>query len=274
MKYLSLTTLLIALAFQACQNTNQVNKTSAKDSSITANTPDIINHDIIQQNRTNNKSNPTVPIFMIDTYRIFEESEDPSKILNNDWLDLYEENGQYYLGKVDYEIEEGYNECAELPTKTVVSKRNSILFLNFPFLKAGKIENLKISQAKIWPKESTLYTFNNQKYQLKGYGEITGTQIYSNDEGHEEVFHEVKNYKLAYSLNGGAEHSALQIDQFNNTFIKILFVGDIDRDGKLDFIIATPTNYEENSITLILSSQIKDNDIEKSSFKQDVQFDC
>ncbi|MNT99017.1 hypothetical protein D3C72_2417490 [compost metagenome] len=66
----------------------------------------------------------------------------------------------------------------------------------------------------------------------------------------------------------------IQEEQFNDTFIKTLFVGDIDRDGKLDFIISKPTNYEENSIMLILSSQIKENNIQKNSFQQSVQFDC
>jgi hypothetical protein len=211
---------------------------------------------------------------MIDTYRIYEGSEDPSKILNKEWIDLYEENGEYHLAQVDYKIEDGYNECAEIPTKTVVSKRNSILFLNFPFLKVGKIENLKITQAEIWPKETVQYSFNNQKYLLKGYGDITGTQVQSNELGHEEIFHDVKNYKMTYSFNSGPEISMFKAEQFNNTFIKTLFVGDIDRDGKLDFIISNPTDYEENSIMLILSSQIKDQGIEKSKYEQNVQFDC
>lgn len=140
--------------------------------------------------------------------------------------------------------------------------------LKLSFLKAGKIENLKITQAEIWPKETVIYNFNNQKYQLKGYGDILGTQVRSNDQGREEVFHEVKNYKLTYSYNGSSEANMIQEEQFNDTFIKTLFVGDIDRDGKLDFIISKPTNYEENSIMLILSSQIKENNIQKIVFSK------
>ena len=66
----------------------------------------------------------------------------------------------------------------------------------------------------------------------------------------------------------------MKADQFHDTFIKTLFVGDIDRDGKLDFIISNPLDYEESSTLLILSSQIKNDDIEKSSFEQALQFDC
>lgn len=270
MKYLSLTALFITLIFQSCQNQSQINKTIPKDTAV-ENTSDT---NVVNSPISNTSPNKDASIFMIDTYRIYEDSENPEKILNEGWLDLYEEKGEYHLAKVDYKIEDGFSECAGVPTKGVISKRNSILFLNFPFLKAGKIENLKITKAEIWPKETVQYNFNNQKYLLKGYGDIVGTNIQTNDQNHEEVFHDVKNYKLTCSFNGNAEINMFKADQFNDTFIKTLFVGDIDRDGKLDFIISTPTDYEENSIMLILSSQIKDNDIEKSSYKQDVQFDC
>ena len=272
MKYLSLITIMLAVTFQSCQPNSQVQKSNHVDT-VTTKDADTLN-DTVSTNNSNIKRPAVSSIFMIDTYRIFEESEDPSTILNENWLDLYEENGQYYLAKVDYEIEDGYSECAGVPTKSVISKRNSILFLNFPFLKEGKIENLKIIQGQIWPNDNVLYTFNNQQYQLKGYGKINSTSVQTNEKGHEEVFHDVENYKLTYSANRGKEINMLQVDSFNDTFIKTLFVGDIDRDGKLDFIISNPTNYEENGILLILSSQIKDNDIEKSSFQQRVQFDC
>lgn len=272
MKYLSLTALFITLIFQSCQNQNQTNKTTTPDDTAaieTSSDTNAVNSPSIKTSPSNEAS-----IFMIDTYRMDEYSEDPEKILNEGWLDLYEEKGEYYLAKVDYKIEDGFSECAGVPTKGIISKRNSILFLNFPFLKAGKIENLKITKAEIWPKETVLYDFNNQKYLLKGYGDIVGTNIQTNDQNHEEVFHDVKNYKLTCSVNGNSEMNMFKAEQFNDTFIKTLFVGDIDRDGKLDFIISTPTDYEENSIMLILSSQVKDNDLDKSSYKQDVQFDC
>lgn len=271
MKYLSLTALFITLIFQSCQNQSPVNKTIPNDTAASEITSDT---NAVSRPSIKTSTNKEASIFMIDTYRIYDDSEDPSKVLNDGWLDLYEEKGEYYLAKVDYKIEDGFSECAGVPTKGVISKRNSILFLNFPFLKAGKIENLKITKAEIWPKETVQYNFNNQKYLLKGYGDIVGTNIQTNDQNHEEVFHDVKNYKLTCSFNGNSEINMFKADQFNDTFIKTLFVGDIDRDGKLDFIISTPTDYEENSITLILSSQVKDNDMEKSSYKQDVQFDC
>lgn len=270
MKYLSFTALFITLIFPSCQNKTQINSTTAKDSVVAKRN----DSHVVDSPNVNTSPNQDASIFMIDTYRIYEGAEDPAKILNNEWFDLYEENGEFHLAKVNYKIEDGYNECAEIPTKTVISKRKSILFLNFPFLKAGKIESLKISQAEIWPKETIIYNFKDQKYQLKGYGDIIGTQVQSNEQGHEEIFHEVKNYKLTYSFNEGTEVPMFQTDQFHDTFIKTLFVGDIDRDGKLDFIFSNPTDYEENSIMLILSSQIKAQDIEKSKYEQNVQFDC
>ncbi|WP_400260823.1 hypothetical protein ACFX5U_12050 [Sphingobacterium sp. SG20118] len=272
MKYISLPILFFVLTFQSCQQNTQVRQHAALDS-VASPSIDSSSQGLAVGDKPS-ATNLSPSIFMIDTYRIFEGMEDPSKILDENWLDLYEENGHYHLAPIDYKIEDGYNECAEVETKTVVSKRNSILFLNFPFLKSGEVDHLKIIQAEVWPGESVIYNFNSQKYQLKGYGDITSTQVQTNDKGHEEIFHDVKNYKLTYSHNESTEANMLQVEQFNDTFIKTLFVGDIDRDGKLDFIISDPTDYEENSIRLILSSQINNNDIEKSSFQQNVQFDC
>lgn len=135
MKYLSLTALFITLIFQSCQNQSPVNKTIPNDTAASDITSDT---NAVSKPSIKTSTNKEASIFMIDTYRIYDDSEDPSKILNDGWLDLYEEKGEYYLAKVDYKIEDGFSECAGVPTKGVISKRNSILFLNFPFFKSRK----------------------------------------------------------------------------------------------------------------------------------------
>ncbi|WON93859.1 hypothetical protein [Sphingobacterium sp. UGAL515B_05] len=208
-------------------------------------------------------------IFLVRSYRIWEK-EDPTTVLDKDWFDLYEENGKYYLEKVDYEIKDGFDDCAQVPTKNVESRRNSVLFLKLKGLQAGSIENVKVAHSEIWPKESVEYSFKNQKVTLKALGTIKSTEIQTDEKGHEKLFHEVTNYKLNYILNKeNKEKTLFQVDQYDDVFMSTLFVGDIDRDGALDFIFSNPNNYEEEAMFLFLS-----NHGNALTFEADVQFDC
>lgn len=66
----------------------------------------------------------------------------------------------------------------------------------------------------------------------------------------------------------------MEQESFNDTFVEILFIGDIDRDGKPDFIFGTNRNYEEERVFLYLSSEaIEGKQIKKVS-EIAVQFDC
>ncbi|WP_293957399.1 MULTISPECIES: hypothetical protein [unclassified Sphingobacterium] len=208
-------------------------------------------------------------ILLVRSYRVWEK-EDPTAVLNKDWYDLYEENGKYYLEKVDYEIKDGYDECAGVPIRSIESRRNSLLFLKLEGLQAGALENLKVTHSEIWPQESVEYAFKNQKVTLRGLGTIKSTEVQTDDKGHEKLFHEVTNYKLSYISNKeNKEKTLFHIDQFDDVFMSTLFVGDIDRDGVLDFIFSNPSHYEEQAMLLFLS-----NHGNALTFEADAQFDC
>lgn len=208
-------------------------------------------------------------VFLVRNYRIWEK-EDPTAVLNSDWYDLYEREGKYYLDKVDYEIKNGYDDCAGVPSKSVESKRNSLLFLHIKGLKAGPLDHIPVSHSEIWPKESVTYTFKNQVITLKATGDIKSTEVQTDEKGHERVFHQVVNYKLSYSY--GSENNAyplFHIDQYDGVFMSTRFVGDIDRDGKIDIIFSNPSNYEEEAVLLFLS-----NHGNTLIFEAAEQFDC
>ena len=46
----------------------------------------------------------------------------------------------------------------------------------------------------------------------------------------------VKNYRLYLTVNNNSEALVISEDSFQDTFVELLFVGDINRHGKLDFI--------------------------------------
>lgn len=264
------TSLILGLFFlQACTNSSTKQHRNLPDTANTSDSLAVSTSDSTTSFVSPKSDSSQGQIFLVRSYRIWEKN-DPTTVLNKEWYDLYEENGQYYLGKADYEVKDGFDDCAQVATKSVESRRNSLLFLKLKGLKAGAVEHVKISHSEVWPKESVAYSFNNQKIELKGSGTIKSTEVQTNEKGHEKVFHEVTNYKLLYiPSNRNKEKILFQVDQYDHVFMSTLFVGDIDRDGALDFIFSNPQNYEEEAMQLFLSN--KGNPL---MFEAEEQFDC
>ncbi|MFC6096774.1 hypothetical protein ACFPVY_08955 [Flavobacterium qiangtangense] len=63
-------------------------------------------------------------------------------------------------------------------------------------------------------------------------------------------------------------------ESFNDTFVELLFAGDIDNDGKLDFIFGANRNYEEERVILFLSSKAEKENVVKKVSEIAIQFDC
>jgi len=125
----------------------------------------------------------------------------------------------------------------------------------------------------IWPEEKIVYNYNNVEYNIRAEGQFTSPEkaLLKKDT---EFYAEVKNYKLYISTNNTNEMLFLEEASFNDTFVKILFVGDIDSDGKLDFIIEANRDYEEERVLLFLSSESQNNEIIKKTGEIVIQFDC
>lgn len=207
------------------------------------------------------------------TYRTYE-NENPVNSLTQNWIDLYKENGEYYLGKADFTIEKSFDECSGDSTKIINSKKKSLIFMNDSELKLGKIKSLKITKDKIWPKESLNLTFNNTEYVLRGEGRVLSSYKTTTDDGKDDVFKGVKDYKLFLTGENGVEKLILEQENFNDTFVKLLFAGDIDSDGKLDFIFSANRDYEEERVILFLSSKAENGNSVKKVSEIAVQFDC
>lgn len=204
------------------------------------------------------------------TYREWEDKY-PVDHLAKDWIELYHKNGRYYLQQADYKIENGSDACSGSDTKTIIPKKDVLLFMNLTDIALGEIHAAKISKSKIWPKEKTVLKFNGTEYFLRAEGNIL-----SGDEtaDPEDRFHDVENYKLYISTGTTPETLFLEQESFEDTFIELLFAGDIDRDGKLDFIVSAPRNYEEHRVVLYLSSKAKAGRLVKEAAEIAVQFDC
>lgn len=205
-------------------------------------------------------------------YRDYE-GKNKTEILDKTWLDLHEKNGKFYLDKADYTMEEGYDECAGYPTKIIKSNRKTMILIENKGLEEGEIQSVEITKNEILPKEKISFQFNGDTYTLRGEGKILSSENVSEDNG-VKVFHNVGDYKLFLSVNDKDETLIIKEDTFNDTFVKLLFVGDVDRDGKLDFIFNANRDYEEERILLFLSSEAENHSKKRKVAEGVVQFDC
>lgn len=211
-------------------------------------------------------------ILLVSSYRYWE-GENPANKITKDWFDLYKRGDKYYLGKADFTIEKGYDECIGESTRIVTSKNKTVLFLEYSDLKLGEVDALKLDKPKIWPKEKITFQYNNINYSIRAEGDFVSSDKILSEEG-EEILQDVKNYKLYISTNNDAEILFLEEESFNDSFVELLFVGDIDRDGKLDFIFDASRDYEEERVVLYLSSKAKEGGIIQKVSEISIQFDC
>ena len=218
------------------------------------------------------KINDTFEILIPKEYRDQGEENEVNELTKN-WLDLYKKNEKYYLGKADYNISRGFSECSGDSTKVIHSKNNSILLMNSPQLALGEVETITVGKNKIWPKEKLKFRFANKEYTLRAEGKVLSSEKVHTDNG-KEIFQNVKNYKLYISTTDSPEQLFLEEESFNDTFVELLFIGDIDKDGKPDFIFGANRDYEEERVILYLSSKATKGKLIKKVSEADIQFDC
>jgi hypothetical protein len=206
-------------------------------------------------------------------YRDWEQ-KNPANELTANWLDLQQVGDSYVLGQSNYTIERGYSECTGDSTLFVNSKNKTLLFIDSASgLRAGEVKAVNLSKNKIWPNEKLTFSFGAQTCTLRAEGKVLSTENVQTDSG-AEVYKKVEDYKLYLSQNNMPEMLVLTQHSFEDTFVNILFVGDLDKDNKPDFIFSTNRNYEENRQELYLSSKAVGANLIKKVAEIVVQFDC
>lgn len=185
--------------------------------------------------------------------------EEVNKI-NANWLALFEVNGQFQVRKAKYEIQVEMNECTESEVIGAISTEEEGPILFFSGTKdilKGKKETVNIQEQPLWPEAPQQYVFKGKTYVLRAEGKQMDTYLYTDDSEQEKTFKLFENYKLYLSVDGSEEQLVLAIPHFNDTFVKLLFVGDLDDDGQLDFIFDTSADYEQKSVEIYLSKGAK-----------------
>ena len=262
--------IFMALIFISCNNSKEIKKEEVTEIPDTSSVEEIAPIEESFEEEVEFKNN--FDILLLRSYRDWEGKNEANSLTKN-WIDLNKKGDKYFLSKADYKRKSDYDPCTGDSTKVIESKNKTLLFMDFPELKLGEIKSLKISKKKIWPKEKTSFTYNDIEYFLRAEGKVLSSEKVHTDEG-SEIFQVVENYKLYISTKDIPEKLLLKEESFNDTFVELLFAGDIDQDGKLDFIFQANRNYEEERVILFLSSKAEKENVVKKVSEIAIQFDC
>lgn len=275
--------LLIFLLLMACNSTpkNEIdlqdeNKTISLDTLSNNDTSDIIPDSIILPE----VHDEGIGIQLPGLFRGYEPS-DFDDLINGSWYELFYDSkvDKFFLTEGMARVTKEMDDCLG-DSSTYISSKHEIepmLFIKGLDEPLFKINSLVLKQHMIWPGQSMTFTFNNQNYALEAEGSVLSSEpVHSNDNSI-ATWQNVINYRLNLTSNvyGNVKKQLLiAIPSFNNTFVQVLFVGDLDNDGKPDFIFDISRDYEEKAVILMLSSRAKGDEFVRCVGESSYQFDC
>lgn len=186
------------------------------------------------------------------------------------WYDFYQDvTAGFCMNRANVKLENFYDDCIEDSVASVFSDRdNSILLIKGIEPQDSLIETKPI-QDSIYMGEQYEFEFHNQKYRLRAEG------VLRNDIENNGNWDNVRNYKLYLSKAGmDKEQLLIAMPEFHDTYVAILWMGDMDMDGCPDFIFDVSGDYESKSVVLFLSSKADDGLLVKCVGRSEYVFDC
>lgn len=174
-----------------------------------------------------------------------------------DWYQLSHiaESSKYVSEKTNVSRDTFYWDCGEQDVPYVKSdrEREGLILLRGVKQNDDKriVSSIEPEILNVTPKKSYTFSLGSQEYTLRAEGFPVSTDGYL-----------YKNYKLYLSV-GDKEQLLMSIPSFEHCAVDIQFIGDLDGDGKPDFIFETSRHYEYNESTLYLSSFAKDDELVK-----------
>lgn len=261
----SIKLLLLVIVFSACQN--KAANSSSKKQPVSVDTSVSVQQKQVQTTQPVAAISASTPTdSMIDghvlipfAYRVWDDNH-VSKVINSNWMELHRKNGKYHVAKALYSIVYAKEEpCSGLPTETINPENDVLVFCNIPAIQAGAVDSIAFPSKIISPKKVFEFNYKDDRYKLVA----SGIEFYK-DENQDNP-----NTKYTLKLFVNSQYIRTLIDQsaYHDTATELEFIGDLDRDGKLDFVIASPRDYEESRTIIILSTQ-------QYPFVGTVQFDC
>ncbi len=220
---------------------------------------------------------PEISIILQAGYRGTQPS-DYAVMRTENWFDFYQNptSQEYFMEKATIVVDKFYDDCLEDSTTSVSSERNSILMIKGLAPKNKFIQSIHVEKKMIWPDEKYSVEFNGKQYTLRGTGIVLESGQALSDESEDgQRWDEVANYKMYLSETGmNNEQLLIAIPRFNGTFVELVWVGDLDEDGKPDFVFDVSPDYEYKRVVLFLSSKAGNGEFVKCAGISEYGFDC
>ncbi len=173
------------------------------------------------------------------------------------WTGIFKSKSDFYIKATSIKAKKVHDGFVDENEKektgweiTTPNKDSSIILIEMqPYLEERKIQSVTIYKNFIYPNDTVVFSFLGNRYKLFATG------ISKKVQGEAEAL-EVMKYRLyltAY-INGKETTQLLSAQpDFDDKMIELLFAGDIDGDGILDFIIDNSRHYNMYKPTLYLS---------------------
>lgn len=199
--------------------------------------------------------------------RGYHGDEIDSVLRNASWCELYPKEGGYFLDSTEVSFKTIFDgivdeDSSEMTGVGVTGKNeNGILMAKLAGLEPGEVEHIELDTNFVMPGTNMFFDFNNVHYRFYA------TAYYRIPEGRDYIDY-IANYKLYLEKDSaGVKTKQLILARpfFGGTYLigNFLFIGDIDRDGKPDFVLETSNNYNISAPTLYLSGYADEGELVK-----------
>lgn len=189
---------------------------------------------------------------------IFHADEVEEGVDKLKWFGLFQNDSGYYLAETKIRTTRVHDDMADefeeektaWKVEVLHADETNMLITGLDFLKNRTVEQYSLAQNSLLPNEQLKFSHLGLDYHLYAKGEI------KQDPEDPENSTEILKYQLNLSVKkGGRWVNDVLIEEVDvdGTTIGILFVGDIDGDQVLDFIIDTSNHYNSSCPTLYLS---------------------
>ncbi|MCB0699151.1 MAG: hypothetical protein H6551_10140 [Chitinophagales bacterium] len=187
---------------------------------------------------------------------------------NASWMELYRKEGKAYLQNSKVKFETFFDgivdeDSSEMTGVDVSSEHEDAIFIaNLNGLKQADVSLIELDTNVVLPGSNIMFEFNGAHYRFYA------SAYYHIKEDRKDPDY-IANYKL-YLERDSAGVKTTQLVMARPFYAGLyligsfFFVGDIDRDGKPDFVLETSNNYNGSNPTLFLSSYAKPGELVKA----------
>jgi hypothetical protein len=197
---------------------------------------------------------------------------DFQKMLSVDWCDFYQDKKthNYYLRKAEvYVGVDNYNDCWQDSVVSVYSNPTALFMIHGLKPRKQPVKTVFLHTESVLEGGKQSFSFGRKIYTFRAEAMMPSSETLDD-------WDNIKDCKLYFSEEKSKnEQLVITYTRFNgDAELKILWVGDLDGDGKPDFLLDISDYHETTEVALFLSSIADKGELVKFAVKAMYSFDC